>query len=161
MLFFHSPVVSAGEGGGERAEREKERQERRDRWCGTIKIAAGWATRKYLRDADLAHGTWGAFRLPAGGHQHAANEARDTASLWKHRGLTSILKRCVHPPCAPSLFINPVALLLPPSPSRPVPPPGIAGALHLPAPFKARNSTRRSQPIPEVRERRRRDGGSR
>lgn len=50
-------------------------------------------------------------------HQRVANEARDVASLWKRRGLTSILKRrCVHPPspgplrrpCPPSaLFLHP------------------------------------------------------
>lgn len=68
-----------------------------------------------------------AFRFPAGGNQRAANEARDVASLWKRRGLTSILKRRVSPlpprpllrrPCFPLLSAPPSLLLLLPGVRR-------------------------------------------
>lgn len=152
ILPFPRQGVSetAGEGNA------KERQERRDRWCGTIKALL--AQRANICAMPIWRTAHGRILTSSRWHRRAANEARDTASLWKRRGLTSILKRYVRPP-------RPIPLYQPcrrsPPLPRPVSPPGIAGALHLPAPFKARNSTRWLAPIPEVRERRRRDEGSR
>lgn len=125
------------------------KQRDRGRWFNTIKtllvLCANVCTIaiwRVVRTRVLTSSRW---------HQRAANEARDVASLWKRRGLTSILKRCVHPP-SPPLSSLPTL--------RSVPPPGIAGALHLPTPFKARNDEALA-PIPEEGERRRRDEGSR
>lgn len=82
-----------------------------------------------------------AFRLPAGGNQRAANEARDVASLWKRRGLTSILKRRVSPPPPSAPPPTPLFSLALCSTFSPSPPPGSA-ALYI-CLFHSKLETRR------------------
>lgn len=89
------------------------------------------------------------FSTPSWWHQRAANEVRDIASLWKRR---AGWRQYWNAASFPLLFLSISATLPPYSSSRD------CGALHLPAPFKARNEL---APISEARERRWRDEGSR
>lgn len=100
--------------------------------CDTTKISSAQCAN--ICTVEIWRATCARVSTLSWWYQRATNEARDVASFWKRRGLTSILKRRVLPPLA----------ALPPLPFASCSSSRDCGALHLPAPFKARNSTRRS-----------------